>query len=128
MAMAQGPRRAPKPNRDPKLHRPIVQAALLKATAAVVADDADLGEIILRRRCFVDPEELWVTHDLVIRDHRIVMGAEDIAILRAMLFSYDESSMPRPGDPLVFAVKLDDQILTEVTPRMIRMWKEEARG
>jgi hypothetical protein len=82
-----------------------IRQALTQAAAQVVETIPD--DLRLYRR--VDPHNWQVSIVLEVGDDdKLILDADDVALLRALLCTIDETAPARPGEPLSMAVRLED--------------------
>jgi hypothetical protein len=82
-----------------------IRQALTQAAAQVV--EAVPDDLRLYRR--VDPHNGQVSIVLEVGDDdKLILDADDVALLRALLCTIDETAPARPGEPLSMAVRLED--------------------
>lgn len=99
----------------------VVHDMLIRAAAAAVGDVPQLSHVTLHRE--YDPSDLSVAWSIlsVDRELEVILLPDDIAVLRALLLSWDEDRPPRVGDALILPTRLDDgRVITEITPELLK--------
>jgi hypothetical protein len=92
-----------------------IRQALVSAAAQVVETIPD--DVRLYRR--IEPHNWQVSIVLEVGDDdKLILDADDVALLRALLCSIDETAPARPGEPLSMAVRLEDG-------RVVSVYEEE---
>lgn len=87
--------------------------------AAAASLPEELPAITLRRE--IDPEEMRVHTVLNVDGEQITMYAEDVATLRALLLSWDETRPPQLGEPLAVPTRLKGgKVVSVVTEELLR--------
>jgi hypothetical protein len=95
-----------------------IRQALPQAAAQVV--EAIPDDLRLYRR--IDPHNWQVSIVLEADDaDPLILDADHIAVLRALLCAIDETAPARPGEPLSMAVRLEDG-------RVVSVYEEEGIG
>jgi hypothetical protein len=92
-----------------------IRQALVSAAAQVV--EAIPDDLRLYRR--IEPHNWQVSIVLEVGDDdKLILDADDVALLRALLCSIDETAPARPGEPLSMAVRMEDG-------RVVSVYEEE---
>jgi hypothetical protein len=88
-----------------------IRQALVSAAAQVV--EAVPADLRLYRR--IEPDDWQVTVAMEIGDDdKLILDADDVAVLRALLCTIDETAPPQPGEPLSMAIRLENGRITSV--------------
>jgi hypothetical protein len=100
-----------------------VQYLLTTAAANTIAGtpDQDRLDITLRREIEVRLEDLMTITVIDLGGgYQFSLFPEDVAVLRALLLSWDESRPPQVGDPLTMGCKLPDgRVVSEVVEELL---------
>lgn len=98
-----------------------VQYLLTKAAASTIADQDRLDITLHREIEIIGPEDLATITVIDLGDgDRFSLFPEDVAMLRALLLSWDESRPPQVGDPLTMGCKLSDgRVVSEVVEELL---------
>jgi hypothetical protein len=92
---------------------------LTRAAAAVIAE-GELPRIVLR--CEYDPADLacWTILE-VDGEYVTTLAADDVAVLRALLMTWDENRPAQLGGSLSTPTRLaDGRIVTEIVPELLK--------
>ena len=96
-----------------------VVAEMVTRAAAEVLGEEPSPHIVLRRA--VEPDDLRVWTILEFDDDRIVLDGRDVATLRALLLTWDETAPARVGDPLSVPCRLPDgRVVGEVVSEILK--------
>jgi len=96
------------------LTRGAVKRALQVAAGAIL-DGANLGGVTVRR--VVSPGTSTVWHVLETSEgDQVLLDAGDVATLRGVLLTYDETRPARPGDPLTEPMQLPNGLVVTEWP------------
>jgi hypothetical protein len=88
-----------------------IRQALVNAAAQVVGDIPP--DLRLYRR--IDPQDWQVSIVLEADDaDPLILDADDVAVLRALICALDETAPARPGEPLSMAVRMEDGRIVSV--------------
>jgi len=96
-----------------------VVAETLARAAAEVLGEKPPTDITLRRAVEPDDLSVWTVLEFG-ADHRVILGVQDVATLRALLLTWDENRPARVGDPLMIPARLGDgRVVSEVVPELL---------